>query len=1598
MADIGYYQPYESESDTGSERSGPEQSSDESEYWSTEEEEEALITSPVSLLRTAGPAFANQKDALLDSRTNPYASVNAAFAVPERMGNVYNDISVGTTSFNVQARPVESIINIASQDRDYAVYSNPTAFTLHLPRVYKNVTNFDIQQIKFLNAFYYFRNDKYNTFYDYIETGRPHYVSNSNLYEPSGEGTFDQNRINYFVATYAEGPLKLRVNIREGSYNITSLLQELQYQLNTPPLFFYYRDGFNQFAPLFQASGNYGLNFNYAGSYYYDSLLNTFIANPTTAQVIQHYFPSTNAGLDYYDLNRTLNAYFYPVIKEVFLDPTAFPELNLTNPIINDNLQQDETVEMRVIYNFKGLDDPVILAIAEDNRKFLELYRTQHTYLYSPVNEYSFRVDSYSQKVTIYSTSLQKSILSYAQDSLCNAYREQFLSNSLDTAGVQYNSLISCNNKLLSVLTDMKDFVYNQMAYYFAIPFNTYTFEQLADYTTLYNFQNGIGASNVILSNTYWFLDTVIIPASNYNQTSSTKIQYDTYSNTTCNYNIVNTSNSNYTYKNYQIDVNSTYILSNISNVIMQDQGLLDTSSNLNTNPKTRSLDIICDIKPYEYSVYTFKSPCRQTIQIETIPIPHRFRYFSNTQTYGSFLSNYFNTSNYFDNAHPYLSNIQSNLTAISPYMTTSNISVVFDQDSNSAAAAASLYNFYNRYSVFSFTMPDNPTYIGSNHNITANITIQYYYGGVSNSAVYLYADKASYLNDLYIYHRYLQNNSNLLSNLSSNYISSITITESTTSDITFSNIEFQNSTEYYVIFAQSNNDSFQIYNYKPFVWFDAPASTRPVSYDLSGNPLQSTIPFYFQSPESNARMYEFTNVYTNFDYYLIYDYVYNRLPITSNSQYCNNPSCNSFNSQIINGLNVYSSNGITPIGYDSNNVSYDLTDYKGYPLPSDIQTAVSRFDPSNRYVFNYLTPYSSSELGCNAYFDWIQAGGPNIIPNSNTILEPPFLIPYSVDQYGYINNGGIREYKIVHWHDQCHIPPQYYDTTNPIPGQIRIPPAYSDYSNSISSNVKPYIKSLIDTPVGWTFSNTPQQAYDGSPYAGCNNYLTNLEGIAGIGFLPTDGTWDIKSFMFKSALSNYGIDPNTDTTYIGVFDTRSITKYDISEIKLSNALFKLVRRNAGIYYNTGIFTPQTPGGDSNYGSYHIFDIDPESINSNAEGRLTGYTQSYNKAIIDERSYYSLIPFTVDSNITTFTALCGSVVHNPDLTVTGSNSGIATVVSSNGASNSYDGRTVNTNPYYLSGCNAPDYITRTVADVDGKLGIEVSKYQQSLPIVTQPIQVIQSSGGSNVLETLYNWFYPNMKITLEKKTNYYNSITDVNNLLSNPYDSNVYTPEFGRTRSFFYESGTNFSNDIVAVASPSNFYKWGMETSNNYYKADSDSAGYVFGSYIYNITLDAADSNEVRYLAIRGERPTEQFSTMLRIVAPGRVDFGFVAMSNIFNEISNLYYPVSGGTPSAAEKVCNYNPDYAINLSNFDQAFAMSNRYFGGGDVSNFYGVSITTSNNPAVTSNFFVKFMSNFSNYYSIYASNQAIISNIQCNANSTFQVSMYNNLRSLT
>lgn len=1242
MADDSYYQPYNSDS-------GGSDTEDSDSDLSSVEDTQPEPTSFLSLLRTAGPAFNTQKDQLLDSRTNMFNSFQAAFSAPEPVKRKDPVLPVGITKFDVSPQSKSTIINISSTDRDRHVYLNPTELTLHLPREYKNVTGFDIQQIKLLNSFYYFRNDKYNTFYDYIETCRP--VPDLTSYPPS---------INYSNTGY-----KLRVNIREGSYSISSLLQELQQQLNTPPLFYYYPRGFTDFAELFAGSGNYSLNFNAPGSYYFDSLNNVFVPNPTLAYIVGQYFPNQNASLTFYTNENILIAYYYPVIREIFLDPVALQNLNITNPIIAQNLQPCEDLTERIIYNFQGLNDPVVLAIISDNQNYLDIYRTQHTYLSAPVNEYSFRIDTFNNKLTIYSAGLQKSIQNDFASQKNLYLQEQFINCNLDVNGVQYNALTIANQKLLSTFTQMKDYVYSKMANYFAIPFNSYTIDQLVNYNTLYNLRDGINAANIP---TTYIAGCNIALVPDYNATGAQITQYDSLDNIpTQNFTIINDQVCNVITKDIQLDIEAADVIPDPSRAILVGINFLK-DSNLQINPKKRSLDIALNINPYEYTILKVNSTIDQTIQLETIPKPHRFRYYDYTQACNSgTVTNYFDQRNTFE-ITPYLNQIASNFSN-SYGIADSNIPSIFGQTETAAAAGAPLYdlNISRKTRYFSFTTPNDPAISSSNnHNFPINISLQTTDILTSPLNVFIYGDKSAYLNDAYAYYK-STSDTTYLANLSSNWLYNYTLSNG--SNIYMSN-EYQNSQTYYVI-VTSPTDSFAITNFNIYTWYSLPVISRIVSNDFVGNPAynESNITYYEQPVECNADMYKTgRGIYTNLGYYEINDRVYNKLPIDSNLYANTNPENNTFNDPL--------SISAPAMGYDISNVSTDLTDYKGYNAlantQSSIYTEAVRCDPTNDYLFNALSPYSES---AQLYITGT---------NNNTLLTGGTGEVYTPQPISE------RQYKIVHWNDTHFIAQQ---TDELVPSIANVSPYINPYSSS-------------------SITSGTLQGYDFTSNVVFGSNSLALGKVSGISFLPTDGSWDIDTFMFKSAYLDQVSDPNKDIMYIGIFETQTVTGFNIGQIDFNNAIVQLARTGSK-YYTSAAAVTSNFGFDPTLGSYHFFKN--ITLNLETQGLISGYTQSFKRMFTRDRNFYSAIAFDANFNVASFYMLTGSLVPHPELSQP-----IAQATYVDGSSAPNFNQSVIVPQQTVA--TIPSYIQRSVMDPYGSNGIYMSQYEQSLPIGTQTLQ------------------------------------------------------------------------------------------------------------------------------------------------------------------------------------------------------------------------------------------------------------------------------------
>ena len=905
-----------------------------------------LIGSPLALVRAGGPSMINPVKQV-EFRIQP--KKGAQYFPFDLSGAFDGTLPLSGTSFDMNTGVQTSILIINSRDRDRNVYPQPTFFTLRVPRIYKNITSFQILQLKLLSSFFYFRPDKENTDISILENGRT---------IPNQFGVMIPNIIKSFIRT--------------GTYDINSLLSELQTQLNKTPLFFDFPNGIQDFIPQFASTGDLSLGFNQPGDTYYDALRRQFVNNPTMATIVSYYFPSQFAGLSSYNLQQIKYAYYYPVLYECYLDPEYGPsKLNLT--LTTSSLLPGETIDQRILYTSQGLNDPVIAELINNNLAFLynnsntnvlDYYRLRHTFRYFLVNGYQCAYQTFNNRINITSSNLNTSLVN-----LINLQTSKFLAAELQRLGLttaQYSALQTTVQVNTAVITNMYNFLQSNLANYFGVDFNTYAPVFFNDISNSLFIQNGVGASGVANGYTLDVLQRSTAPIttsqSNY---SDTKVYWPNM-------------------KTLNGSVNGPYNLTDVSNVpyyipskTFGNTRFIDNSNNyVNVDATTKSGDIVTPIQPGKYTIFRFRSPVRQTLQVETLPLPYYYRFPEYNITQGG------NVARFFDASYSYVTNTYNQ--SMSNLLNTdiSNVTLNYNQSFTTAYNAATTLPLQVQKSVyyFQFTTPKPTDLLIDSSGYTYNLNVSAVATGSTFGTgvkMFLYHDRGAFMADV----------SGIRNEIPYHY----NRTATGFSDASMVTISYRAYAEqrYYMIF-RSENVSFPNTNFRFISWYNNPNSSNVV-YDLSGF-----------NPNANP----FSNL-SNFTYARQYDSNYIRLPTSSNLM------------GLDPGSSVFNSNlpiSEPAIGYDiSGGVNYagvssDLTDYKGYQLVYDLSNVpFSQFrkDPINNYTFQKISSYDSNS---QTYF---YSG------SSNQILTPYVNSNYTRKQVN------VRQYKIVHWYDYNYIPPQ---------------------------------------------------------------------------------------------------------------------------------------------------------------------------------------------------------------------------------------------------------------------------------------------------------------------------------------------------------------------------------------------------------------------------------------------------------------------------------------------------------------------------------------------------------------------------------------------
>lgn len=1193
--EIQYYRPYDSEDE-----SGFDSDSSNSESWYSDGADQQpppigynsegipnfhAFATKMQLYDAAGRSFSTIKDEL-NYGVNKLGKYTVYSEYEEPLPDLSGEDEYGRTRFATENGNITSIVMVDSKYRDRQAYPQPTLFTLRLPRIYKNIVNITLTDIKLLTSFYFFRPTKGNTDITVYEKDRM---------TLNQDGSLTSTIVKRYINT--------------GSYNIDALQQELTIQLNYTPLFFDYPNGFNDFIGPFRASGDYFLNFNYPGDYFYNNITNLWIPNPTIDTIVNYFWGTRLAGLLSYTDNQVLLAYYYPVLYEYLYDEEYNNDnLNLQAGIgIDPSITTIEDVQNHILYNFSGIapPDPIVLAVINANISALDDYRLKHTFRYWLINKYVVGRDTRSQNIFITSPSLNTSLVN-----LLNTQRALYLSQQLQVNGLtrtQYNELQLSIDRTLAVLQSMYNFEQTRFLNYFAVPWSQYTIQYYANLNNTFLLRNG---ENVVglPSNDSQALDAGIVPQTTdiiESQKTAPPYYWPNLSNTTSpTIYLTNLSSATSSF---------TYVYDMVDQNFLSNQELIQGSNSyIYSEYLSKTANAVCPINSAKYNVFQFRSPVRQTMQVETLPRPTTYRVPAyNQSNYDSTINYYFDLSyNYiFTSSFPYTPNNSNyelaydNLPSINLYQIpgwTSGSANPLDPDysyTRSYTSSLSLYSnaylltplSYNRSIYTKFTTPQVSSLAvsaQSSFTYSLNLSVQFS-ESLFNTSTFVTATTPY---KMFVYHNRGGFQADVLSNRNENslfYKYSTTI-NSTDSNATIEFTTYPNQ-EYYVILRP---DALTFGTSYPTItpYFTDTFTVTQQSLSIEG--LDPATDVY--SPTFNQM------IATNFNYAQVYDSNWIQLPTQSNL-WSSDPTAEPINRTLVIS-NV-------PIGYDRNGVSTDFTDYVPYILDSATYSYYPSnplaIDPINKYLFQSNSPYNSTTQ------TYIYTGSENAVytPGLANLYTPT-----TVDN---------RQTKLCH-----------YYSVNYLPESDENPPLAPSLIGNLSTAQLAYTKE--------TTLNVPIPGYE---YGGSNQSTLQLSrGALGFNFIPTEGVWDVKKIMFRSAIEDYANDPNQFIKYLGVYNLGAIVSTNTIALSMSSAL--LVLSNSSRVTYTSSFAYEDTLFDKKGGSYYEFTKDTTFI-PNPELPVLGYVQNQGEMSDQAESMYTVVAFTSNGAPATIKALSGSAIPYP---------------------------------------------------------------------------------------------------------------------------------------------------------------------------------------------------------------------------------------------------------------------------------------------------------------------------------------------------------------
>ena len=1465
------------------------------------------------------------------------------------------------TKFETEESKNTTLFMINSRDRDTRVYSQPTFFTLRLPRLFRNIKQITITEISLLNSFFNFSDTKGNTMMYVYENGR--------------------TRLDQTGSTIKN---VVKISIRDGTYNTNELVDELNNALNSTPLF---ADiPVNDFINRFQSTGDYTILFNTPGPTVYNSLTQKYDRNQTINNIVARYFQVVQTvGTVSYTYNECLVAYYYPIIKESIIASNGLPEFAVPASTESNFNWYDY-----IVFSFQGITDPLITEVVNlpGNQAYFDTFRAERTFNNFLVNKYVCTYNPLQGRLIINAPSLNDSIVNDLNSNYNLFLTEQVLSTgvatNLATFSNQYNSVVNSNASLI----EFYNFIQSRFASNFGVNFGQYTDKFYSDSNNeimLNNTNNRYGwqlsltqaisqssiSSNISAQQVPHLWSNILI--------STGRITENGFASTFVSTIVPSTTIAfQSTFLSTSGMVTSTFV-STISPAVLStvqyyENGFASTIQvpeftggelTFSNAGETHFgyFDVPFEVIPTTYKRIQFESRCRQNISIMTIPRYESNRslateiqynlsmestpllYYSTnngttknvhilTDVSGSPLfnmytiqQNMFESENFMRNQNTWLQYMSTQIIAGTRLQSTSanyqksppatDISLtsfrpfIFFQINADKYLIDPNQRFYISIYVEKNVNPSDPNY-ASNQYFEVPIVITWY----KDRAGFM-ADVADDLNNTFaqenprhFFKRQVYGTFD--SNVGHTDISGARMDVQVNGDqITYIHVQLENTSNLPAsiplrVYAVLTND------YGTSTVTATQLDRLDMPYDVS------SIRYYVNTMSTSIVDPNITDPY--------------------------NPASDQFKDPT---QSIYNSS-ILQLCYDTSNVSNNLLDYviqagnNNYYDPNNMDDNLNNTSTGARYLLNVNTngtvapmPTISSPQTWSLFF----SSGSNIIRDTYNTSNNIYLSSGQTP----IQRSSDNEFTLTSW----------FNPYNPNIDEEFLRPNPPTSSIQYSSTMQ------FDSASAFlTCSNSPPATGDA-----VGSYMDS-NGFCGIGFFlppsqivrmesfqikftyvqPSSDNSNISFTRFNSPLIYSSINTNNNyknqTTFVktdrsdtsdwddwymhnrrnlklGIFKTCAVYQMSTSALTLSSALCTMslekVTQVANYKYQTGTQRTREP----EWGTYYTYTFDNTSsiMWDVIDTQWTGTTSSYWRSTIvqaDTRTNQ----FSYVGNIGNGSTITSSIVTDYFETINTIDNysylpryfGIAPSVQ-------YGITTSNTTDINNSYVAVPFYYDESSATwkVGSMYGVSFTRTPANPPyplLGAAPYYgppgiygfytstaTVQLYSNTYSSSTAYQPYFWNTKITFNQLDQKYDPATD----LSLFGGLSTIKNEYQDTVLFFYSNGTIPKKDIrdlSTILPDSNVvWKWGMESNANYAAYD-DQSGYNFLSYIYNKPVRSGSEYAVH---VRGYDPIPKFTTGLRFIGKNYTDFGQVSLGEIAQEISrlNVYKPITEISSSA---------------------------------------------------------------------------------------------------